>query len=282
MLAKSIKDIVSYRNTSNDLIDFVAKKTERLTSALYLVSDLISPNEPLKTLLRKKGLSILSDMFSCAPPRAKKDTKENVFLKILVNIAEINALLRIAGTSGIVSEMNANILQKEYINLSSLLESRRDDFCHSEKEVMFGDNFFDKDAKLPTIGLDEGESKGHDKRHPFDKGQTRVFDKTFGGGADKKLLHENNDTAGIKQTRNNIETTFDRHIKDNAIQEERKETIVRFIKDTNGNVNIKDISTRIRGCSEKTLQRDLISLVQKGVLKKSGERRWSRYSIVVV
>jgi DeoR/GlpR family transcriptional regulator of sugar metabolism len=44
-------------------------------------------------------------------------------------------------------------------------------------------------------------------------------------------------------------------------------------------VSIKDISLVLTDCSEKTIQRELNSLVLKGQLKKTGAKRWSRYSI---
>ncbi len=46
-----------------------------------------------------------------------------------------------------------------------------------------------------------------------------------------------------------------------------------------GNISVKDISDRIKDFSEKTLQRELLKMVAKGVLNKEGERRWSRYSL---
>ena len=58
----------------------------------------------------------------------------------------------------------------------------------------------------------------------------------------------------------------------------RKQAIIKFIKDKK-QVMVKDISFFIKDYSEKTIQRDLISLVKAGVLKKEGERRWSRYMI---
>ena len=45
------------------------------------------------------------------------------------------------------------------------------------------------------------------------------------------------------------------------------------------NVSIKDISTLIRDVSEKTIQRELISLIDAGVVLRHGERRWSTYSL---
>jgi hypothetical protein len=59
----------------------------------------------------------------------------------------------------------------------------------------------------------------------------------------------------------------------------RKNTVLDFIKGHN-NVNIKDIMPHITGCSEKTVQRELISLINEGKIKKIGERRWSKYSII--
>jgi len=42
---------------------------------------------------------------------------------------------------------------------------------------------------------------------------------------------------------------------------------------------VKDFAKVITDISEKTIQRELLDLVQRGVIKKEGERRWSRYSL---
>ncbi len=44
-------------------------------------------------------------------------------------------------------------------------------------------------------------------------------------------------------------------------------------------LTIKDFARVISDCSEKTIQRELIDLVEKGVVVREGERRWSRYSL---
>ena len=45
-------------------------------------------------------------------------------------------------------------------------------------------------------------------------------------------------------------------------------------------LSIKDFAAVIPDCSEKTIQRELLELVEKGVIKKEGERRWSTYSLI--
>ena len=42
---------------------------------------------------------------------------------------------------------------------------------------------------------------------------------------------------------------------------------------------IKDIAEVITDVSEKTIQRELNSLIEKGQVVREGERRWSKYSI---
>ncbi len=59
---------------------------------------------------------------------------------------------------------------------------------------------------------------------------------------------------------------------------DRRARILGIIKDKK-DASIKDISTVISDCSEKTIQRELMSLISEGIISKTGERRWSRYSI---
>ena len=63
------------------------------------------------------------------------------------------------------------------------------------------------------------------------------------------------------------------HIKD------RRESILSVIRNKH-KASIKDISTLIRGVSEKTIQRELSALIGEGKVLKEGERRWSTYSLV--
>lgn len=266
MTTKIIKDRVIYHDTRAEFIDFVINKTERLTSALYLVSDLINSTEPLKTSLREKGIEMLSDI--CVLADFTKENKDDVFLKIMTGISALTSLLRVASVGGFISEMNSNILQKEYVNLASFFESRRQSFGrHIGKEILFNDDFFEG-----------GEWRCISAGAPNDKRQTKGQDNLYKTSNAEGGLSESGENVknNIHQTQKN-EAKKEKNNNENVVQEDRKKTIVQLIKDANGNVNIKDISMHIRGCSEKTLQRDLIALMQKGILKKTGERRWSRY-----
>jgi DNA-binding transcriptional ArsR family regulator len=59
---------------------------------------------------------------------------------------------------------------------------------------------------------------------------------------------------------------------------DRRESVLSVIR-AKGQVSIKDITHLVRGVSEKTIQRELGTLVAEGVLEKQGERRWSTYRL---
>ncbi|HVW82827.1 MAG TPA: hypothetical protein VHC68_02700 [Candidatus Paceibacterota bacterium] len=66
------------------------------------------------------------------------------------------------------------------------------------------------------------------------------------------------------------------HIKDSPKDSGRREAILSVIRER-GRVYMKDISTVVRGVSEKTIQRELASLIGEGVVAREGERRWTLY-----
>ncbi len=64
-----------------------------------------------------------------------------------------------------------------------------------------------------------------------------------------------------------------------SVKKNSRQSIIINILKRKKEIMIKDVTPLINGCSEKTIQRELSSMVEKGLLKKTGEKRWSRYSL---
>lgn len=64
-----------------------------------------------------------------------------------------------------------------------------------------------------------------------------------------------------------------------GVNQGRSGRIINLLKDSDG-LAIKDIANVITDCSEKTIQRELLSLIENGLVKREGERRWSRYFLI--
>ncbi len=54
---------------------------------------------------------------------------------------------------------------------------------------------------------------------------------------------------------------------------------IKTILEAKGEATIKDISEIVTDCSEKTVQRELNAMIEDNIVKRQGERRWSRYSL---
>lgn len=64
-----------------------------------------------------------------------------------------------------------------------------------------------------------------------------------------------------------------------SVKKNSRQNIIITLLKRKKEVMIKDVSPLISGCSEKTIQRELSAMVQAGILRKVGEKRWSRYSL---
>jgi len=55
---------------------------------------------------------------------------------------------------------------------------------------------------------------------------------------------------------------------------------IKTVLEAKPQATVKDIAEIITDVSEKTIQRDLNSLIEKGQVIREGERRWSKYSVI--
>ena len=82
------------------------------------------------------------------------------------------------------------------------------------------------------------------------------------------------------QKTQNVSVKDNNPVKDRSIlKRSNRQNIILSLLKKKKEVTIKDISLVIKDCSEKTIQRELISFIKAGILKRSGERRWSKYSL---
>ncbi len=89
-------------------------KVQKLTTALYRVTDLYPDKEPLKWTLRNDAVYAYTNLMSV------KDYSD-----VLNAISRIIHILELASTSGFISSLNFEILKKEYIKLQESLEGRK-------------------------------------------------------------------------------------------------------------------------------------------------------------
>ena len=267
-------------------------KTNKLISALYMVTDIMDKEEPIRNKLRNLGTNIVTDINSF-------NKGQDIFNEINNRVSEVLSFIEIAFSVGIISEMNSNILIKEFLELrksiGEVIPKKEDNWL--EEFMNNSEGGFDP---YPASPLPRGRSKegvfghrenpiGQGTRIGVQKGSTLLHALSRVGVSDKiphfktnKIQIERNFTGSLEQEKH------DSHGNE-ILKNKRREEIILAIKDMiKDKVNfdgatISDIKSIGHGvltlCGEKTLQRELVSMVSDGVLKKTGEKRWSKYSL---
>lgn len=234
--------------TAEEYLLYVFKKTEKIASALYLVSGLLKDEEPIKWELRDKGMDLLNSSLGAS---STMPGDKNAVIQSLFSAAfETISLLNVAKVSNLISEMNHRILVREIDQIVSLL---RDKLVASAENAgyILSDSFF-KTPDMSTSGFKDANNSplsNDGKSKNISSARTRVSSQDLKGHSDVQE----------KKT-------------------QRQEAILSTLKD-HPNLSIKDFVKVIKDVSEKTIQRELLDLVDRGLVKKEGERRWSRYSL---
>lgn len=244
-LAKKTHDPIGFFDKDTSFV-FVYKKTEKLASAVYMITNLFSDNEPMKWNLRRKVSDLLS--FILEYKDIKDSNLSDFAYNIETKVLELVSLLEISFRAGLISQMNFSIIKQEFSYVLDVFnKTSLDTREYSNKNI--SKSFFDITDERNHISSTQNVGRQVSR----EANTTHI---SYGHIKDKNDLSD----KGVfrKSNRQNIILN---------LLKKRKE------------LTIKDVSIHIRDCSEKTIQRELISLITAGVLKRTGERRWSRYSL---
>lgn len=244
---------------SDTQIAFVFKKTERLISAFYLITSFLSDSEPIKWKVRNLATSLLSYSLSLSNQgyRNRAEAMSN-FISISL---EIISLLEVAKISGIISAMNCEILRFEIEKVIELIDLKERSL---NSKFLLSKSFFETDEGLSSVNKNKQEEK---RISDSKEGETTLQGESLHKGHSNGQSFVKDKANAVSDKGHNVANKNDRY-----------EAIINLLKKTK-EISVKDVSSAVSGCSEKTLQRELLSLVKKGVLKKEGERRWSKYSL---
>lgn len=226
---------------SNGHIAEVCERAQKITEALYRVTDLFRDQEPLKWVLRKEGVGILEAILNLKAHLPHEGFRE---LNLIgERIERTIQILELASSSSFISETNFQVLKREYGFLVDVIENRRSEFLLEPLIIK-------EEIKPLSIKGSKNES-----RKPSNSiGQS--FGHLYNG-------HSRDNNGQKSRTTSN----------------ERKQKILSYIKEKDW-VSVGELARFFQGkISEKTVQRDLIGLAAEGLLLKEGDKRWRKYKM---
>jgi len=218
------------------------RRAERIIAAVFLLTNHLHPDESLRKQVRDTAFSLLPKVLSL---RDEMRTSASVRMNELqATIRHLISQVRMLVFAGLISSQNAEVMCGALDELGAFISlSQRTHL--SERFTVSRTDFLDVPENY----------KGHVK----DIRDNRVI-------KDKPPVTDTQRT----DTTDSIETP--RPITP------RSRTVIDVLR-SGGDMNVRDIAAYLPEYGEKTIQRELSGLITQGVVKRSGLKRWSRYSI---
>ena len=210
-----------------------------------MVTNLFSEDEPLRIALRREAVSLL--------------THTDTF-----QITKLRDMLRLSGDVGIISDINTKILLEALDTLKDVDVAKKDTLEIAPiLKVSNNTTIKDTHTDIDTTEVDDTLVSEVSQDQPVSLyANPQVHDQI--------IINTKAQKTSVPKPAISSVVALDIGA--------RRKKILEVVK-SKGQATIHEFIESIQGCSSKTIQRELTSLVLSGTLKKTGERRWSRYSL---
>lgn len=215
-----------------------------ISKAIYMVTELFDDGEPLKLALRNTAVDMLKDNSS-------------------YHTLQLKSLLVLSREIGLISEMNTDIIIRAINSVEadvSTLHTKIDISSVLKQSEVVAESHTESAPYVPSHSIDNVQN--HTEITELKEVRKETVSNPETDTITKKLERPT-------QTQS-VSTTLDIGT--------RRKKILEVVR-SKGQATIHEFTQSIQGCSSKTIQRELTSLVLSGTLKKTGERRWSKYSL---
>lgn len=239
------EDFVLEKSIFNNIFEkdirrvFIYKKAERLAKAIHLITPAFVGSAALRDRIDAIAIGLVDA--AILPPGAARTALSRELLAL-------SSVLSIARIGGLLSLMNVELITREAHTLLQEVAAYEE----------------------PRLFLDEAPTL------------SGIAKKASSGASSQNAATAPRHPALARPVARKSVADPKGHIKDTILAsgpiKDRREAVLSVIRNK-GVASIKDISTLIRGVSEKTIQRELLALISAGMVLKQGERRWSTYSL---
>jgi hypothetical protein len=295
----------------NNELGKLCKRSAKIAKAVYLVLAHIDTNNNLRFRAEESAIG-LSDTTLSLIYKTSTDQEKSVQVIIanalsLINMVEIlNSIQKVSDTNAEILIQQTNKFLSEigrYAQLSKKTPALVFDFSDEGSEQSAEDMSALPDNSLHNPSKNTQDNQIRSVSNLSSKKDSKVIEVISRASSRtedttvriaRSSFHPSN--AEFRQRLANAKTIEDLHgitqtptrigqndqvsnvVGAGQYKNERQQLIVKTIA-TKGELSIKDLEGVVKGCSEKTIQRELLTLVDQGILLKTGERRWSRYSL---
>jgi len=255
---------VSKGLTEKDMKSFsyIVEKTSRIASVTFLLADVLEGDSELRKELQRTAIRLVKDAAESVHVAHKRSA-------LTSGLVALTALLDTASRSGQLSQMNTEILSDEITALSELMGV----IDWGAGRRYFDSTLFEGEVPRDILATEPVISRSN----IYQRQEKDVYQQRHSYTVPTQDFYETKNIKDSEQVEQKASPQYKDRVQE--VQKDRRATILSLVQKKD-RITVKDVTTVVKDCSEKTIQRELLALVKQGVLKKEGERRWSTYSLV--
>ena len=227
------------------------RRSERIAAAIFLLTNHVPAEEILKSNVRAMATNLLSQVLSLRDEmRASNSDRARLFK---ATIRELISSMRLFVVAGYISSQNVESVTEALDELPVFLATSQRSTLSESVSISREDLIDVRDVGMRNI-----------QRIPDDKSKkdiTDVNNRTYNSGS--RTSHTSDESVSDMSDKLSL----------------RSQAILEVLR-TGGELAIRDIVSNLPEYSEKMIQRELALLVEKAKVKKTGLKRWSRYTVV--
>lgn len=252
---------------------FIVKKAENFVRAIYLITNFLSDSEPLKWKLRTSATDLIERIMSFMRDDKNKVNESLHRAHFLGCLSVLVSLLNVGEQGGTISEANTALLKREIQSFFPIFEEKIFGIRGGDISLPIAKKGGFEFSRKPARGRPKGSRRLSVRKYAdvllspiqdVEQSQNVLYEDN--GQVKKPILVKKETEKSVRIIR------AEKHLA-------RQRAIVDALKDKK-KLTVKEILSFMDNCGEKTVQRELYELVDRGVLKKVGEKRWTSYSFV--
>jgi hypothetical protein len=217
------------------------KRAERIASAVVLLTNHVDAHDVLRESARMSAVEILSTILAIRDEMRAQNSPETSALKM--SVRKTISHIRLLAVAGQISLQNAEIVIEALDELLSFLAASR------------------KSSLSETVSITREDLMDIREAPRF------VQEKVTDGAPKSAAVNHPDITAatGVAPQR--------------PVMGTRSQAILEVLRG-HGELGIREVAANLPEYSEKMIQRELAELVEAGKVKKTGLKRWSRYTYI--
>lgn len=240
-------------SSDTDFYNNVFKKTERIVSVILYILSETEKDERIETYMTSiKDRSMRVHESSLETLRLQDHQVRKGLIDFQYTLVELQSTLQVAETIGVVAPEVSHLVIEQI-----------------DAVMRYINNHYLTTTGISVESLTEVSVSKNDDAKAAPK-RTSPTSSSTGGGT----------PAPSRQRRVNIpagDISSDAYLVYSQLTDRAER--IKTVLEAKPQATVKDIAEVITDVSEKTIQRELNSLIEKGQVVREGERRWSRYSV---